>query len=51
MKRLYLGLGDATETYYRVMEQLCLNLLPLYATAADMPANYFDKFLTLLSQR
>ena len=38
------GFKDATETYYRTMEQLCLNLLPLYATAADMPANHFGKF-------
>ena len=38
------GFKDAAETYYRTMERLCLNLLPLYATAADMPANHFDQF-------
>lgn len=38
------GFRDAVEGYYRRMEQLGEQLLPLYALAADMPADHFGQF-------
>ncbi len=32
--------------YYAAMENLGRSMLPLYARALDLPANYFDKFFT-----
>ena len=34
------------ERYYQVLEQLCLNMLPIFARALDLPAEWFaDKML------
>ena len=38
------GFRDAVSHYYRTMEALCGRLLPLYALAADMPADHFGQF-------
>ncbi len=38
------GFRDAVEGYYRRMEVLGQQLLPLYALAADMPADHFGQF-------
>lgn len=38
------GFRATIEAYYRRMEQLCRNLLPLYAVAADMAPDHFDRF-------
>jgi isopenicillin N synthase-like dioxygenase len=45
-KRALPGFREAAEGYYRLMESLCRRLLPLYAVAADMPADYFEKFFS-----
>jgi isopenicillin N synthase-like dioxygenase len=38
------GFRAAVEDYYRSMEKLGQHLLPLYALAAGMPADYFGQF-------
>lgn len=38
------GFRPAIESYYRRMETLGQHLLPLYALAADMPADHFGQF-------
>ncbi len=36
------GLRDAFEEYYRVLEELCRAMLPMLATALDLPPGWFD---------
>ncbi|MCC6437878.1 MAG: isopenicillin N synthase family oxygenase [Acidimicrobiales bacterium] len=38
------GFEAQVSAYYRRLEGLCTQLLPLYAQAADMPADHFDRF-------
>jgi len=38
------GFEEAVTRYYRAMDELGHHLLPLYATAAGMPAAHFDQF-------
>lgn len=38
------GFAEAITDYYRTMEALCAQLLPLYALAADVEPEYFDQF-------
>ena len=38
------GFRNAAENYYRTLERLCHQLLPLYAVAADMPPAFFETF-------
>lgn len=38
------GFREAAEGYYTLLEGLCLRLLPLYAVAGGMPADFFDKY-------
>ncbi len=38
------GFKNAAENYYRILERLCHQLLPLYAVAADMPATFFEEY-------
>jgi len=38
------GFREAVEAYYLRMEELGQQLLPLYAVAADMPADHFGQF-------
>jgi isopenicillin N synthase-like dioxygenase len=36
------GFRSATLTYMRAIESVCRHLLPVYALALELPANYFD---------
>ena len=38
------GFGEAVTAYYRVMDRLGHDLLPLYSIAVGMPSGYFDQF-------
>lgn len=38
------GFAEAITDYYQIMETLCQQLLPLYALAADVEPDYFDRF-------
>ena len=38
------GFREAAERYYRLLEGVCHQLLPLYAVASDMPPDFFDQY-------
>lgn len=43
-ERAIRGFRETVSAYYETMASLCARLLPLYALAADMPADHFDRF-------